>query len=396
MSRMGLAAPLGGWLLSVRDVPDPVFSEEMLGVGIAIDPVEGILAAPCAARVVLVAPTQHSVTLRTDDGAELLIHIGLETVALQGRGFRAEVREGDQVNAGDVLIAFDLDLVGVEAKSLVTPIVLTNPDEYRLILDPLDRLVERGQEIGSIERTGAAAMVGGGDGEVCQIECLVEFENGLHARPAARIADCAKRFANKITIIAGEKSASARSPVAIMALNVKKGDRVLVTAKGEDGADALDAIAAVLNAGERKAPTARPAPTPPQLAENEIGGVCALPGEAMGTAVHWRRERVEADEPGRGIEQERAALGEARAAVRARLGALGATVDGPAAGIASAHASLLGDEDLNATALAEIERGASAAGAWRMQRWKPPSRSAPPEIQRCRSGSPTLKTSARN
>src|SRR5215210_2037365 len=122
MKPVSLAAPLAGWLMSVREVPDPVFSEEMMGVGFAIDPVDGKVIAPCAARVLLVAPTQHSVTLRTEHGAELLIHVGLETVALEGRGFVAHVVEGQQVNAGDLLISFDLDLVGVEAKSLVSPV----------------------------------------------------------------------------------------------------------------------------------------------------------------------------------------------------------------------------------------------------------------------------------
>src|ERR1044072_8849411 len=97
MTAVHLVAPLAGWLMSVRDVPDPVFSEEMMGVGFAIDPVDGQVRSPCAAEVLLVAPTNHSVTLRTENGAELLIHVGLETVALGGRGFQACVREGDHV-----------------------------------------------------------------------------------------------------------------------------------------------------------------------------------------------------------------------------------------------------------------------------------------------------------
>ena len=92
MSRVTLGAPTSGWLTSVRDVPDPVFSEEMMGVGVAIDPTEGTLVAPCDAQVLQVAPAKHSVTLRTDEGAELLIHIGLETVALNGRGFARRAR----------------------------------------------------------------------------------------------------------------------------------------------------------------------------------------------------------------------------------------------------------------------------------------------------------------
>src|SRR5436305_14063324 len=99
MSRVSLAAPVSGWLVSVRDVPVPVFSEEMMGVGFAIDPTAGTLVAPCAAQVLLVAPTRHSVTLRTDEGAELLIPLGLETVARVARGLEAHVADGDRAAA---------------------------------------------------------------------------------------------------------------------------------------------------------------------------------------------------------------------------------------------------------------------------------------------------------
>jgi phosphocarrier protein FPr/phosphocarrier protein len=365
MSRTALGAPLAGWLTSIREVPDPVFSEEMMGVGLAIDPIEGKLVAPCAAEVLMVAPSRHSVTLRTDDGAELLIHIGLETVALQGRGFDARVRDGERVAAGDLLISFDLDQVGLEARSLVTPILLTNPDDFRLTTAAADRLVERGDPIAWLEPISRADSAADRHGEVRTAEAVIEFEHGLHARPAARLADCAKRFSSEIAVRLGEKSASARSPVAIMALNAKRGDRVLLSATGDDGAAALEAMVEVLAAGERaqpRPPTGAPAR---KLAANEIAGITALPGIAVGTAVHWRRQVGETAEKGRGVEEERAALEEAHTLVRARLQAQGES-GGPAGEIARAHVGLLGDEELNAAALAEIERGRSAARAWQI------------------------------
>jgi phosphocarrier protein FPr/phosphocarrier protein len=364
MSRVTLRAPIAGWLTSVRDVPDPVFSEEMMGVGIAIDPTEGRLVAPCDAQVLLVAPARHSVTLRTNEGAELLIHIGLETVALEGRGFEAHVRQGERVKAGDPLIDFDLDAVGLEAKSLVTTILLTNGGEFRLVTEALGRLVERGQPVATIEGEAAKAAVEA-TGEVHSAEAVVGFEHGLHARPAARLADCAKRFAGEITLSLGEKSASARSPTAIMALDARKGDRVLLTATGEDAAAALQALAELLDRGEPEQRTVAPAAARSALAGNEIAGVCALPGVALGTAVHWRRQASEAAERGRGLEQERAALEAARAQVRARLEAF-AAAGGPAGGIARAHVGLLEDEELNAAAIEEIRRGTSAARAWQV------------------------------
>ena len=366
MSLVSLAAPIAGWLTSVREVPDPVFSEEMMGVGFAIDPTEGTLVAPIAGQVVLVAPTNHSVTLRSDAGAELLIHIGLETVALRGRGFEAHVRDGDRVAVGDPLISFDLDLVGLEAKSLATPIVLTNSGEFRLKLESLDRLVARGETIGSIQSiaAGKASPVDGG--EVHHAEAEVGFVHGLHARPAARIAECAKRHSSEITIAVGAKSAKARSPVAIMALNARNGDRVQLTATGEQGPRALEALVQLISAGEEpERPVASAAPTRAH-AENEISGICALPGAAVGTAVHWRREVRETAEEGGGVEEERAALDEALAIVRARLEANSAQMSGPAAAIARAHVGLLEDEELNQAARREIDQGRSAGRAWQV------------------------------
>jgi phosphocarrier protein FPr/phosphocarrier protein len=362
MSRTVLAAPIAGWLTNVRDVPDPVFSEEMMGVGVAIDPVEGKLVAPCAAEIVLVAPSQHSVTLRTEEGAELLIHIGLETVALEGRGFEAHVLDGERVAAGDPLITFDLDLVGLEAKSLVAPIVLTNSDEFRLVTEALDRFVESGQPIASIEKVVVTAATRAASSEIQTVDAVVGFEHGLHARPAARIADLARRASGDVVISAGGKSARARSPVAVMALNVKKGDRVEIAGTDEG---VLHSIATLIEAGEVAQQTAPKAAAGRPIADNEIAGVCAHPGAVLGTAIHWRRKVHEAPEQGQGVQQERAALDQARAIVRAKLEALAGSA-GPAGTIAKAHIGLLDDEDLNAAASAEIEGGRSAVRAWQI------------------------------
>ena len=251
MSRVAVAAPLAGWLTSVREVPDPVFAEEMMGSGIAIDPVGGTLVAPCDAEVMLVAPTQHSVTLKLASGAELLIHIGLETVALEGRGFQAHVRDGDRVSVGDLIISFDMDAVALEAKSLVTPIVLTNAGAFQWSTEPFNRLVRAGETIGWIEGDiDSPAGEPAATGDAVTREAMIRFEHGLHARPAARIADCAKRFSSNVTLRIGDKTASARSPVAVMALNARHGDRVTLSATGADAAASLDALVALLDAGE--------------------------------------------------------------------------------------------------------------------------------------------------
>jgi glucose-specific phosphotransferase system IIA component len=116
-----LATPMAGWVGPLDEAPDPVFADRMLGDGLAIDPTGATLHAPCDGEIVSVARTRHAITLRADNGAEILMHIGLETVAMDGEGFTVHVQAGQKVLAGELLISFDLDLLARRAKSLLTP-----------------------------------------------------------------------------------------------------------------------------------------------------------------------------------------------------------------------------------------------------------------------------------
>lgn len=124
-----MVAPLSGTAVSLSTVPDPVFSEKMMGDGIAIEPSEGVVAAPVDGEIIQVFPTKHAIGIRAKNGAEILIHIGLETVSLQGEGFDTYVKQGDMVKAGDKLVSFDIDTIREKAKSTVTPIIVTNTDQ---------------------------------------------------------------------------------------------------------------------------------------------------------------------------------------------------------------------------------------------------------------------------
>ncbi|CAH0290042.1 PTS glucose transporter subunit IIA [Peribacillus sp. NPDC101481] len=121
-----LLAPINGQVINIEDVPDPVFSGKMMGDGIAILPEEGLVVSPIDAEVIQVFHTRHALGLRTKHGIELLIHIGLETVNLNGEGFEVHVAEGQNVKAGDKLVTFDIDFLKSKAPSIVTPIVITN------------------------------------------------------------------------------------------------------------------------------------------------------------------------------------------------------------------------------------------------------------------------------
>ncbi|HHX0308179.1 TPA: glucose-specific PTS transporter subunit IIBC [Staphylococcus aureus] len=118
-------APLTGEVTPLSEVPDQVFSEKMMGDGIAIKPSQGEVRAPFNGKIQMIFPTKHAIGLVSDSDLELLIHIGLDTVKLNGEGFTLHVEEGQEVKQGDLLINFDLDYISNHAKSDITPIIVT-------------------------------------------------------------------------------------------------------------------------------------------------------------------------------------------------------------------------------------------------------------------------------
>ncbi|WP_449454844.1 beta-glucoside-specific PTS transporter subunit IIABC [Streptococcus suis] len=129
-----IASPLIGKIVKLEDVPDAVFASGAMGKGIAIDPLDGILVSPAKAEVTLLFPTKHAIGLRTENGAELLIHIGMDTVSLAGKGFESFVQVGDQVEAGQKLLEFDLHQIKAADLPVITPIIVTNTADYEDIL----------------------------------------------------------------------------------------------------------------------------------------------------------------------------------------------------------------------------------------------------------------------
>ena len=124
-----LVAPLSGTVVPLEKVPDPVFSQKMMGDGVAIEPSGSHIYAPVSGEIILVAPTKHAIAIRSKNGDEILIHIGLETVSLKGTGFQVAVKEGDQVKVGQLLIEVDWSYLENHVESTVTPIIVTKSDK---------------------------------------------------------------------------------------------------------------------------------------------------------------------------------------------------------------------------------------------------------------------------
>ena len=139
-------APMSGVLLSLDDVPDQVFSGRMMGEGFAIEPSAGQVVAPVSGQIATFFPTKHAIGIVADDGREWLIHVGLDTVNLKGDGFDAKVKEGDRVEAGDVLLDVDLSAIRDRVPSLITPIIWTN-GEGRSVRVPFGETVVAGEAL---------------------------------------------------------------------------------------------------------------------------------------------------------------------------------------------------------------------------------------------------------
>ena len=136
-----LYAPVAGKAVPVSQVPDPTFAEELLGKGIAIEPTEGKIYAPCDATVDMMFETGHAVSLMADFGAEILIHVGLETVSLKGKHFTIHAANGDKVKKGDLLMEFDLEAIKAEGFNTITPVLVCNSGEFGTFKTHVDKAV---------------------------------------------------------------------------------------------------------------------------------------------------------------------------------------------------------------------------------------------------------------
>lgn len=127
-------APVKGEAKVMTETPDPTFAQKMMGDGIVIFPTEGKVYAPCDCSVQFVFGTKHAIGLKSKEGIEILIHVGIDTVKLNGEGFNVVVKDGDEVKKGDLLMEFDLDFISNNASSIATPIVFTNLENHQLEL----------------------------------------------------------------------------------------------------------------------------------------------------------------------------------------------------------------------------------------------------------------------
>jgi phosphoenolpyruvate-protein phosphotransferase len=388
---LDLVAVATGRVVPIEAVPDPAFSERMLGDGIAVEPEDPVITAPCAGRVEQVHRAHHAYGIVAPGGARVLVHVGIETVGLKGEGFQPRVKVGEEVRAGQPLVEFEPATLQRHGVKALTILVVENSDEHPVSwragggsavqhgADVVLRL--DGDGAPPLQRPppepGASPGRPRSDGhETAAGRATVRHHAGLHARPAARVAAAVRGFRGDVEVLARGQSANARSVVALMGLGVDEGEVVDVVATGQDATQARDAVIAALETPEpreaapatRPAAPAAPAAPAPTLDACDLAGVVASRGLAVGRTHHLRLSAPEVAEEGKGAAVElpelQRALREAAADVDAELAQARARRSAEEAGIFEAHRALVEDPELFYRASALVAAGKGAAAAW--------------------------------
>lgn len=380
-----LYSPLAGQTLDLERVPDPVFAGKMVGDGIAIDPVSDTLLSPCDGEVVNIHRSSHALNIKTPFGLELLIHIGLDTVELKGEGFEPKVKQGDTVKKGQPLIKFDIEALAERARSLITLLLITNTDAAEKIQlkpgfknagDPIMFVTLKAQ--GASGRSGAKT-----EDSKESPPITVLNPQGLHARPAAVLAGLAKNFKEtELQIVRGTQSANCKSVVAVMSLQVLRGDVVTFKASGPQAEAALQSLSKALKEGLGESveplPAADEIAQPAPAAENALHrddterlkhGLSASAGLAVGRIYLKRKKEFKFTPKGGDSQSERQSLDRALSKAKQDLDELCGELlkqksSAEKAAIFAAHREILDDPDLTQAACANIEKGDSAAFAW--------------------------------
>ncbi|NNA52887.1 phosphoenolpyruvate--protein phosphotransferase [Pseudomonas lactis] len=367
-----LSAPLSGPVLALNRVPDEVFASGAMGDGLAIDPLNDCLQAPCDGVIIHVARTGHALTIRADNGAEVLMHVGIDTVELNGEGFALLVKDGARVSEGQPLVQFDLDRIARQCKSLVSLIILTNSDRFEL--QPIaSKTVKVGEALMRIALRTSAPVQTAVDNSVAEVSATVRITHrgGLHARPAALIRKTAQGFSSQSQLHFGDKTAACDSLIGLMGLGIGEGDEVRVTCRGTDCEAALQALVAALSVVVHEEHQAPVVATPRRVntQANVLQGVCAAPGLVCGPLFRLTGIELPQDTGSHNVEEQQqqlnAALAQVRGEIRSTLDHARQRKNVEEEEIFAAHLALLEDPALLDAATAAVEKGSAATHAWR-------------------------------
>lgn len=379
-----LHAPLTGVYVAIANIPDPVFAEKMVGDGCAIDPTSNVLVAPFDGTVTQLHDAKHAIAVTHASGIEVLLHIGLDSVALTGQGFNTKVALNQQVKTGEPLIEFDADYIATHAQALMTEIIITNSEQVKHFEFTKSTLVQQGDPLFTMTLAGATAATDTTTADASTESTTVVLPNlqGLHARPAAVLVEAVKKSGCQVTLAKGDNTAKANSVVALMGLGTKRADHLVLTVTGQDAATHLADLKAVIDAGLGEsfppltntelvaAPVAEVAQETPLIGVKEkiagqLAGVAAAPGLAVGEAFWLQTELPDYPETADDAAAEAQRLQASMAQSDRQLAQLIADNAGQSqADIFTAHRGMLADDELIQSAMTALQHGTSAEAAF--------------------------------
>lgn len=364
-------SPAAGIVTALEQVPDPVFAEKMLGDGLAVNPSDNFIFAPFDGLVKTLHKSLHAVVIE-QQGIEILIHIGVETVNLKGQGFKALVKQGDTVKKGDKLLEFDRDFIAKNAPSnLVIVIVANKPDAVLNKTSAVD--IRPGQplfSLGAPLEEPKAESEPKGDAIFSEV-ISVKNKNGFHARPASVIAKMAAAYEDtNLEIIKNNTRANAKSMVEILGLSIDYNDNIQVSASGPQDAAALKEITQAILKGlnEGVTPPLKPvtAPVYDFTKQALVHGVSVFPDLAIGKAFIMQQDDIAVEESSSDSQGEAKKLEAAANSVRASIKSEAQnSSEKNKIEILKAHLAMLEDPFLIKSAQGFIQEGKTAGFAWK-------------------------------
>lgn len=375
-SFLELLSPADGTLCPLEQVPDPVFSQHMLGDGFAVDSTTGDVFSPCGGTITNINPNKHALVI-TQNGYEILVHIGVETVSLKGKGFNVKVEQGQQVQPGQLLMQFDLPFLKKAAPCAWIICTVATPADTVLNKKALS-YVTQGQPVAYIGQPPAndgASLQPKNEEPILHSERLyIVNANGLHARPAAVLAKLAAQYDFPVFLVKDGQRANAKSIVEIMALALQQADVVHLEVASADeprARHALEKLSAALKEGLGEGEVKTPPPATGEQSALDFSApitlqaLCACAGLAHGTAWKFTAGEIPFEENADNPSQQQTLFQTALSALEQELQKESAQAGNHAAkDILSAHLFLLKDPFLLARTQEVIAQGKTASFAF--------------------------------
>lgn len=367
MEAITLVSPLDGTVVSLEKVPDPAFSQHLLGNGLAIYPTSETVFSPVDATITNINPARHALVL-TSGNLEILIHVGLESVSLQGEGFTVFVEKGQQVKAGQKLLGFNLNLLTKKAASPLVLLVITSPENTPVTLLAEDH-IKMGLPLlrASLIQTEKTTLFS--DEQITSEPLTLASPNGLHARPAAVLASIAESYPYRVEICTKTQHADAKSIVSLMGLGLSCGDSITIRVFGpqKQAREVLSKLQEAFQKGLGEATvntfvSFKKNVLPPSPV---INGLCACSGLACGPAFLLQKSSLSFEENAVNPQAEREALDQALHALAQQMEQRIAAEKNPVSrDILNAHLLLLKDPLLADATRQTIAQGKTAAFAF--------------------------------